>query len=109
MTGRFCQDLAGVEVTRPHPVPSNLSASLGSDSTASMLRRKVTQDTAQARHKMDGFLAQLTGQGGEVGGRRTGIPRCSSADRLNRSLRDWDVQSDVTGASPIAKDSNLCE
>lgn len=105
MSSRYFLDLAGVEVTRhqSQDMPTNLSTSVGSESPASLLRQKVSHDSAQARLKMDSFLTELsTGEG-----RQAGIPRCSSVERLDGLGHSLDVPSDITGASTIAKDSNF--
>ncbi|KAK7115758.1 hypothetical protein V1264_001574 [Littorina saxatilis] len=99
---RFHQDLAGVDVT-------NLSSSVGADSSASILRKKVCKDSAEAKRSMDRYLSGVNGNV-ETGrtNRGTGwIPRCSSVDSINGIGRQIGVLSDVTGASPIPRDSNL--
>ncbi|XP_076465648.1 uncharacterized protein LOC143297276 [Babylonia areolata] len=113
---RIFQDLAGVDARRsttPQAAAPNLSASLGADSssTASLLRRKVCDDSSEAAQSMDQYLSQVTGGSeGSVGetGRRVGeIPRCSSINMLNGTGDLPDVPSNITGASSITKDSNF--
>ena len=117
---RIHQDLAGVDMTRPktHTAAANLSSSVGADSTASVLRRKISEDTVHAKSSLDEYLRKLESEGELVNGgsvgegkhrKVAGIPRCSSVDRLNGAGDHTSVPSDVTGASPITKDSNFCK
>ena len=115
---RIHQDLAGVETTRPksYQTPTSLSSSVGADSSASILRKKVSEDSVYAKHSMDTYLSRLKSgsvESGDVVGktdRETArIPRCSSVDTLHRVDGQGRMSSDITGASPITRDSNLCK
>ena len=114
---RIHQDLAGVETTRPksYQAPANLSSSLGADNSASLLRKKVSEDSVYAKRSMDTYLSRLKDEveRGDVAGKTdqgtARIPRCSSVDTLNGIGGQGGISSDITGASPIARDSNFCK
>ncbi|KAK7486812.1 hypothetical protein BaRGS_00021959 [Batillaria attramentaria] len=115
-TGRIHQDLAGVDVVRskPHNLSGTLSSSVGAVDSSSRLRKKISEDSVEVKRSLDEYLARLSDSGGGGGGSAgraeaalAGIPRCSSLDMLNALGPQVSVPSDVTGASPITKDSNF--
>lgn len=109
-TGRIHQDLAGVDVVQhtTHNLSRTLSSSLGAADSSSRLRKKICEDSVEARHSLEKYLSRLgDGDGGDAGAVLAGIPRCSSLETLNLTGQRVKVPSDVTGASSITKGSNF--